>query len=108
MRHGSNLVLNLLSQHTINSTSNPQSTRESYWYQYWYQVLRNLVPMLRRSTYSCKFLTKVKRKNDCLYNTVSGQICRSKDQTGSQAGVPERQMAGPNPLKGPINILELM
>ena len=43
-----------------------------------------------------------------LYKTVSVQICRSKDQLGSQAGVPERQMAGPNPLKGPINILELL
>ena len=39
---------------------------------------------------------------------VSGQICRFKDQLGSQAGVPERQMAGPNPLKGPNNILELL
>ena len=43
-----------------------------------------------------------------LYKVVSGQICRFKDQLGSQAGVAERQMAGPNPLKGPINILELL
>ena len=43
-----------------------------------------------------------------LYKVVSGQTCRSRDQLGSSAGVPERQMAGPNPLKGPINILELL
>ena len=42
-----------------------------------------------------------------LYNVASGQICRSRDQLRSPAGVPERQMAGPNPLKGLTNILEL-
>ena len=45
--------------------------------------------------------------NRYLYKVASGQICRSRDQLGSQAGVPVRQMAGPNPLKGPTNILEL-
>ena len=43
-----------------------------------------------------------------LYKTASVQFCRSKDQLGSQAGVPERQMAGPNPQKGPTNTLELL
>ena len=43
-----------------------------------------------------------------LYKWASVQFCRSKDQLGSQAGVPARQMAGPNPQKGPTNILELL
>ena len=43
-----------------------------------------------------------------LYKVVSGQICRSRDQLGSSAGVPVRQMVGPNPLTGPNNILELL
>ena len=43
-----------------------------------------------------------------LYKWASVQFCRSKDQGGSQAGVPERQMAGPNPQKGPTNIPELL
>ena len=43
-----------------------------------------------------------------LYKYASVQFCRSKDQGGSQAGVLERQMAGPNPQKGPINIPELL
>ena len=42
-----------------------------------------------------------------LYKVASGQICRSRDQLGSPAGVPVRQMAGPNPLKGPNNIVEV-
>ena len=43
-----------------------------------------------------------------LYKWASVQFGRSKDQVGSQAGVPERQMAGPNPQKGPTNIPELL
>ena len=43
-----------------------------------------------------------------LYKWASVQFCRSKDQVGSQAGVPERQIAGPNPQKGPTNIPELL
>ena len=43
-----------------------------------------------------------------LYKYASVQFCRSKDQLGSQAGVPERQMAGPNPQKGPTNIPKLL
>ena len=43
-----------------------------------------------------------------LFKWASVQFCRSKDQGGSQAGVPERQMAGPNPQKGPNNIQELL
>ena len=46
--------------------------------------------------------------NRYLYKWASVQFCRSKDQVGSQAGVPERQMAGPNPQKGPTNIPELL
>ena len=53
---------------------------------------------------------KTRRTRFCryLYKWASVQFCRSKDQVGSQAGVPERQMAGPNPQKGPINIPELL
>ena len=43
-----------------------------------------------------------------LYIWASVQFCRSKDQVGSQAGVPEWQMAGHNPQKGPTNIPELL
>ena len=59
-------------------------------------LLRNLVYVILRSN------------SGYLYKVASGQICRSRDQLGSSAGVPERQMAGPNPLKGPTNILELL
>ena len=52
-------------------------------------------------------LLKYRYRTRYLYKVASGQICRSRDQLGSPAGVPVRQMAGPTPLKGPNNILEL-
>ena len=71
-------------------------------------VLRKRVADTQRKAARRRMVTQASHRERSLSDIFVAERPEMIPPTPPQAGVPERQMAGPNPQKGPTNTLELL